>query len=130
MTKREWIITDSLQKCKNQDVTRIDSLNEEYSCPYRKPSHDFLIIADRAEWFSFWVFHKITLSPLAKKYSPPPRRIQYLPYLFGSLRALIWFCVDIFLPNSPYEGFLGGDGIILFMVLLHRFLFLAKGVRR
>ena len=42
MKKREWIITDSLQKCKNQDVTQIDSLIEEYSCPHRKPSSTFL----------------------------------------------------------------------------------------
>ena len=128
MKKREWIITDSLQKCKNRDVTRIDSLNEEYSWPHRKPSTTFLSSRTELNGSSFRMFRKITLFSLVKKYSPLSRRIQYLPHLFGSLRALIWFCVDILLPNSPYEGFLGGDGIILSMVLLYRSLFLAKGV--
>jgi hypothetical protein len=128
MKKREWIITDSLQKCKNQDVTRIGSLIDEYSWPHRKPSTTFFSSRTELNGSLFRMLHKITLFSLAKKYSPLSRRIQYLPYLFGSLWALIWFCVDILLPNSPYEGFLGGDGIILFMVLLYRFLFLARGV--
>jgi hypothetical protein len=112
MTKREWIITDSLQKCKNQDVTRIDSLNEEYSCPHRKPSTTFLSSRIELNGSSFRMFRKITLFSLAKKYSPPSRRIQYLPHLFGNPCVLICPCDDSFLTNRPYESFLEGDTIM------------------